>query len=106
MFGNDNNADVKQKSIFDHGEALVKQQKFVIDFHDRKTQIIAGVIAVLVVIFGVWLHARLTAPMVEKAVSPSQYASVRTEKQDSRHSNKGTIAKQASGHHIPDGFHQ
>lgn len=106
MFGNDNNSDVKQKSIFDHDEASVKQQKFVIDFHERKTQIVAGAIAVLVIVFGVWLHARLTAPMVEKAVSPNQYASTRVEKQDSRHSNKGTIAKQLSGHHIPDGFHQ
>lgn len=106
MFGNDNNVDTNQKSIFDHNEELVKQQNFVVDFHERKTQIIAGAIAVLVIIFGVWLHVRLTAPMVEKAVSPNQYASTRVEKQDSRHSNKGTIAKQSSGHHIPDGFHQ
>lgn len=106
MFGNDNNADVKQKSIFDHDEASVKQQMLVVDFHERKTQIVTGLIAVLVIIFGVWLHAWLTAPMVEKAVSPSQYASVRTEKPDRRHSNNGTIAKQSSGRHIPDGFHQ
>lgn len=106
MFGNDNNVDVKQQSIFDQHEAPLKQQKFDIDFHKRKTQIMAGVMAILVVIFGVWLHARLTAPMVEKAVSPNQYASTRVAKSDSRHTNKGTIAKQTAGHHIPDGFHQ
>lgn len=106
MFGNDNNVDGKQQSIFDQHEASLKQQKFSVDFHDRKTQIMAGVIAVLVVIFGVWLHARLTAPMVEKAVSPNQYASTRVAKPDSRHNNSGSIAKQTAGHHIPDGFHQ
>lgn len=106
MFGNDKNVDDKQQSIFDHHEAPLKPQKFGVDFHDRKTQIVAGAIVVLVIIFGIWLHARLTAPMVEKAVSPNQYASTRVAKPDSRHTNKGTIAKQTSGHHIPDGFHQ
>lgn len=107
MFGNDDKVSKNQSSIFDHDVNSSKQtKKIVIDFHDRKTQLITGGIVLLLLIFGIWLHGRLTMPMTEKAVSPDRYASARVDKQDSRHNNNGSIAKEASGREIPDGFHQ
>lgn len=79
--------------------------KFTIDFNQRKTQIITGVVILLLLVGGWAIHRHNSGPMTDHPVASSQWQEQRSSNDTTDTVASGSTAKQSSGRHIPDGLH-